>query len=175
MLVERWPWFRAKLDEFQQRASGVQAAQQKREAESTAAAAMTPGSPTLQRGEVNGQGPAPSADTLRLTPRTLDLPEPSPVVQAFLQYLHTLTLCTPHQLHPPVLAALAVFAKTYDDDALRAWCVHALHGVLEQQAAAAPLVYESATIAGCTALQIRALRTMLVRSPFAALRFVCLG
>lgn len=120
-------------------------------------------------GEVNGGGASSAqpqgADALRLTPRTLELPERSPVVQAYLEYLHALTLCTPLQLHPPVLAALVVFAKTYSDDALRAWCVHALHGVLEQEASAAPLVYEAATIAGCTALQIRALRTMLVRPP----------
>ena len=123
----------------------------------------------MQRGgEVNGGASlsqAHGADALRLTPRTLELPERSPVVQAYLEYLHALTLCTPLQLHPPVLAALVVFAKTYSDDALRAWCVHALHGVLEQEASAAPLVYEAATIAGCTALQIRALRTMLVRPP----------
>ncbi|GAA5840143.1 hypothetical protein JCM9279_002290 [Rhodotorula babjevae] len=166
VLVERWPWFKAKLEEFRQRASGVQQAQQKREADS-AAAAKAPSSPTVQRGgEVNGgasSDPAQlhGADALRLTPRTLELPERSPVVQAYLEYLHALTLCTPLQLHPPVLAALVVFAKTYNDDALRAWCVHALHGVLEQEASAAPLVYEAATIAGCTALQIRALRTML--------------
>ncbi|BGP40240.1 hypothetical protein JCM10449v2_004198 [Rhodotorula kratochvilovae] len=161
VLVERWPWFKAKLDDFRQRASSVQSAQQKREADSAAAAAASDAAESSD--EVNGgeSSSTRTTDEQRLTPRTLDLPEPSAVVQAFLQYLHTLTLCTPLQLHPPVLSALVVFAKTYDDDALRAWCVHALHGVLEGEAAAAPLVYEAATVAGCTALQIRALRTML--------------
>ncbi|BGP48348.1 hypothetical protein JCM10450v2_004220 [Rhodotorula kratochvilovae] len=161
VLVERWPWFKAKLDDFRQRASSVQSAQQKREADSAAAAAASDAAELSD--EVNGgeSSSTRTTDEQRLTPRTLDLPEPSAVVQAFLQYLHTLTLCTPLQLHPPVLSALVVFAKTYDDDALRAWCVHALHGVLEGEAAAAPLVYEAATVAGCTALQIRALRTML--------------
>ncbi|GAA5820026.1 hypothetical protein JCM3770_001938 [Rhodotorula araucariae] len=162
ILVERWPWFKAKLDNFRQRASSLQSAQGTRGTDSSAVpTAETSDQADGSESSRNDKTSTGTTDMQRLTPRTLDLPEPASVVQAFLQYLHTLTLCTPLQLHPPVLAALVVFARTYNDDALRAWCVHALHGVLEGEAAAAPLVYEAATVAGCTALQIRALRTML--------------
>ncbi|GAA5901105.1 hypothetical protein JCM6882_006118 [Rhodosporidiobolus microsporus] len=163
VLTERWPWFAAKMEEFKQRASGVQAAQQKRDADS-AAAAETAEAKGDEQESSKPAPPAAAADDLRLTPRTLSLPDPSPVVQAFLQYLYTLALTTPLQLHPPVLAALVVFAKTYGDAALRGACVHALHGVLERESAAAPLVYEAATMGSATALQIRALRTMLGNS-----------
>ncbi|GAA5864561.1 hypothetical protein JCM8547_005580 [Rhodosporidiobolus lusitaniae] len=160
ILVERWSWFASKMEEFKQRASGVQSAQQKRDAD---AAAMEEGQEKAADDTTTTEEGAtkPSTEELRLTPRTLNLPEPSPVVQAFLQYLYTLSLSTPLQLHPPVLAALVVFAKTYGDAALRGACVHALHGVLERESAVAPLVYEATTLAGCTALQIRALKTML--------------
>ncbi|BGP32199.1 hypothetical protein JCM10296v2_003979 [Rhodotorula toruloides] len=153
VLVDRWPWFAAKLEEFKSRASAVQAAQQLGKAQ------------PVENGATTEAPVSTAAYDLRLTPRTLDLPEASSVVQAFLQYLYTLTLCTPLQLHPPVLAALAIFSRTYEDDALWALCVHALHGVIEKEAQAAPLVYEAATMSGSTALQIRALRTMLLPSP----------
>ncbi|GAA5820360.1 hypothetical protein JCM11251_005592 [Rhodosporidiobolus azoricus] len=165
VLLERWSWFAEKMKEFKHRASGVQSAQQKREAESSATASES-GEKRKPDEEEDSSKPAP--DDLRLSPRTLSLPEPSPVVQAFLQYLYTLSLTTPLQLHPPVLAALVVFAKTYHIAMLRAACVHALHGVLDKEGAAAPLVYEAATISGATALQIRALRTMLGNSTMRA-------
>ncbi|BGO99756.1 hypothetical protein NBRC10513v2_003984 [Rhodotorula toruloides] len=149
VLTDRWPWFAAKMEEFRSRASAVQAAQQLGKSQ------------PVENGATTEAPASTAADDLRLTPRTLDLPEASSVVQAFLQYLYTLTLCTPLQLHPPVLAALAIFSRTYEDDGLWALCVHALHGVLEKEAQAAPLVYEAATMSGSTALQIRALRTML--------------
>ncbi|GAA6019966.1 hypothetical protein JCM10207_003352 [Rhodosporidiobolus poonsookiae] len=163
VLEDRWPWFASRLAEFKQRASGVQSAQQVRDADSTGPIEVPPTvTDDAAADAADAKPPAtPSADDLRLTPRTLTLPEPSPVVQAFLQYLHTLALSTSLQLHPPVLAALVVFARTYDDVPLRAACVHALHGVLERESAAAPLVYEAATLSGATALQIRSLRTML--------------
>ncbi|BGO91503.1 hypothetical protein NBRC10512_003164 [Rhodotorula toruloides] len=149
VLTDRWPWFAAKMEEFKSRALAVQAAQQLGKAQ------------PVENGATSETPASTATDDLRLTPRTLDLPEASSVVQAFLQYLYTLTLCTPLQLHPPVLAALAIFSRTYEDDALWALCVHALHGVLEKEVQAAPLVYEAATMSGSTALQIRALRTML--------------
>ncbi|BGP16253.1 hypothetical protein JCM10213v2_004251 [Rhodosporidiobolus nylandii] len=168
VLLDRWSWFATKMEEFKQRASGVQSAQQKRvEAEANGGGSGTASAVSVDGGEEKHDGEAASDETspkpndLRLTPRTLSLPEPSPVVQAFLQYLYTLSLTTPLQLHPPVLAGLVVFAKTYNEAILRGLCVHALHGVLEREGATAPLVYEAATMSGCTALQIRALRTML--------------
>ncbi|GAA5992678.1 hypothetical protein JCM11641_003906 [Rhodosporidiobolus odoratus] len=171
MLVDRWSWLRAKMDEFKEKASGVKAAQQRREEEKEIheVAVLTEegaGDDAVEQDSTSSQVVTPAAsaaaaDDLRLTPRTLSLPTPSSVVQAFLQYLYSLSLSTPLQLHPPILAALLVFAKTYGDAPLRGLCVHALHGVLERDSAAAPLVYEAATVSGCTALQVRALRSML--------------
>lgn len=97
----------------------------------------------------------------RLTPRTLDLPEPSPVVVAFVEYLYTLALSTRLQLDVSVLGALLTFSKTYRDDQLRALVVHALHETLSADPTAAPSVYEAATLGACTALQVRALKVLM--------------
>lgn len=86
-------------------------------------------------------------------------------MQGFLQYLYTLTLCTPLQLSLPVLSALLVFARTYEDPNLRALVVHALHEALSSGQWTAASVYEAATLGGCTALQVRSLRIMMVRPP----------
>lgn len=107
-------------------------------------------------------GVSASTTELRLTPRTLQLPEPSAVVQAYLQYAYTLALCTPLQGQVSVLCALLIFARTYGDEQLRVLAVHALHGELAEKPSCAGAVYEAATLAGAKGLQIRALRTMLV-------------
>lgn len=153
------------MDEFKLRAKGIIATQQKRfdaqteelDADTTV---QTPATvdPPLPR------SPTKSSADLRLTPRTLNLPESSAVVQGFLQYLYTLTLCTPHQLSLPVLTGLLVFAKSYDVGKLRALVVHALHQALGGGQWNAAAVYEAATFGGCHALQIRALMLMMVSS-----------
>ncbi|GAA5918084.1 hypothetical protein JCM5296_006755 [Sporobolomyces johnsonii] len=165
VLEDRWSWFRAKVEEFKARASGVLAAQQKRAADAQAESEV--GSIAEGQGEQPSSTSTPpstatgAADEARLTPRTLNLPEPCATVQAFLQYLYTLTLCTPLQLQLPVLSSLLVFAKTYDEPNLRALVVHALHELLSREGGAAPAVYEAATLGGCTALQIRALKVLM--------------
>ncbi|GAA6033989.1 hypothetical protein JCM8097_000636 [Rhodosporidiobolus ruineniae] len=162
LLSERWGWFKAKVGEFERRAEGVRRGRAAQDAD---------GEEGAEEGE-EGEGDGGEGKKPALTPRALTLPEPSPVVLAFLQYLSTLSLLTPLQLHPPVLAALLTFSRAYaapapwhgdggEGEHLRALAVHALHGVLEREQGAAPMVYEAATLGGCTALQIRALRTML--------------
>ena len=166
ILEDRWPWFRAKLDDFKLRAKHIVEAQKRRKdtlADASDTASIAPSvirSPTTTAASM--RLPAKSSTELRLTPRTLNIPEPSPVVQGFLQYLYTLTLCTPLQLSLPVLSALLVFARSYDDANLRALVVHALHEALSSGQWTAASVYEAATLGGCTALQIRSLRIMMV-------------
>lgn len=162
LLEDRWTWFRNKMEDFKTRAKGMVAVQQKRidaqnefDLDASISEDLDPTrSPTSAKS---------STTELRLTPRTLNLPEPSPVVQAFLQYLYTLTLCTPLQFDLPVLTALLVFARSYDEGNLRALCVHALHETLSSGQWSGAQVYEAATLGGCTALQIRALRVLMVR------------
>ncbi|GAA6059897.1 hypothetical protein JCM10212_005280 [Sporobolomyces blumeae] len=110
-------------------------------------------------------------DEARLTPRTLHLPEPSPVVVAFVEYLYSQSLCTPLQTSLPILSALLVLSRTYSDESLRALVVHALHERLsasqdptqsdDEDRSVAPAVYEAATLGGCTALQIRSLKALM--------------
>lgn len=107
----------------------------------------------------------PSAE-VRLTPRTLDLPEASLTILAFLQYLHTLSLSTPLQHSLPAITSLLSFSTIYRIDHLRALCVHALHEWLEEESATGSgtvAVYEAATLNSCHSLQIRALKIMMVR------------
>ncbi|SCV67478.1 BQ2448_5089 [Microbotryum intermedium] len=177
LLVDRWPWFKTQLDEFKLRAKGMMAAQQRRvdaahnHNSSNGDYSDDPNNNHVVEDDttllVQASEIALSSTTeLRLSPRTLDIPEPSIVVQAYLQYLYTLTLCTPLQLDPAVLGALLAFAKTYDDEPLRALVTHALHDVLDrhsegERSASAALVYDAATLGGCMALQIRALRILM--------------
>ncbi|KDE02970.1 hypothetical protein MVLG_06504 [Microbotryum lychnidis-dioicae p1A1 Lamole] len=186
LLVDRWPWFKSQLDDFKLRAKGMMAAQQRRvDAARTLNSRSSNGDYSDDPTNHNLGGGAEddtllvraseialsSTTELRLSPRTLDLPEPSVVVQAYLQYLYSLNLSTPLQLDPPVLSALLIFAKTYDDKALRALVTHALHEVLDRhkeggKSGMAALVYDAATLGGCMALQIRALRILMSGSKF---------
>ncbi|GAA5930359.1 uncharacterized protein JCM15063_004784 [Sporobolomyces koalae] len=180
VLEDRWRWFDLKLQEFKIKASGVVAAQQKRAQDASiensevgslagdsvhtkASTTDSLQSPTFTKTSSarSTTTTAASTEEARLTPRTLVLPEPKPVVLAFLQYLYTLTLCTPLQLELPILSALLLFSVNYEEDNLRALVVHALHEHLSKDPSAAPTVYEAATLGGCTALQIRALKTLM--------------
>ena len=194
ILEDRWSWFNSKVVEFRVRASGVLAAQQKRAQDSSlensevgSIISITKSSPALPESDSGGGGMVKSSSArsttttvatdceARLTPRTLQLPEPSSVVLAFLQYLYTLSLCTPLQLELPILSSLLLFSKTYnhppsqdtqdsDSGNLRALVVHALHETLSRDPSKAPAIYEAATLGGCTALQIRALKALMGNS-----------
>lgn len=161
LLDDRWTWFRQQMDDFKDRSKGILAVQQRRldGRESDA------GIKVEEETSIPPRSSTKSSSDLRLTPRTLNLPEPSPIVEAFLQYIYTLTLCTPLQLSLPVLTGLLVFSKTYEDPSLRAVVVHALHETLAVMPTAATAVYEASMLGGCTALQIRALKQIMVSPP----------
>ncbi|GAA5912579.1 uncharacterized protein JCM6883_005311 [Sporobolomyces salmoneus] len=174
VLEDRWSWFNSKVLEFRGRASGVVAAQTKRAQDasvenSEAGSFKSLTSPTLDITTTGSEKEIALSTTThsidsretRLTPRTLNFPEPSPVVLAFLQYLYTLSLCTPLQLQLPILSSLLLLAKNYREDHLKGLVVHALHEQLEKDQGTAPGVYEAATLAGCTALQVRALKSLM--------------
>ncbi|KAF9898576.1 hypothetical protein BX616_003855 [Lobosporangium transversale] len=91
--------------------------------------------------------------------RTLSLPEPYPVVLAFLQYLYTDHLVTAQQHHPQVLSQLLLLADMYGLDRLRDLATHALHQMLNMSTAA--MVYETAALSQQTGLQIRSLKVMI--------------
>ncbi|KAF9345680.1 hypothetical protein BGX34_004550, partial [Mortierella sp. NVP85] len=91
--------------------------------------------------------------------RTLSLPEPYPVVLAFLQYLYTDHLVTAQQHHSQVLSQLLLLADMYGLSRLRDLATHALHQMLNMSTAA--MVYETAALSQQTGLQIRSLKVMV--------------
>jgi len=108
------------------------------------------------------RSPLPSIPDIRVTPRTLHLPESRDVALAALQYFYTQALCTPLQHQLPVLVGLLLFSRTYSEPNLRALTVHALHGVLLNGPSNAPAqVYEAATLVGAIALQVRSLKQLM--------------
>jgi hypothetical protein len=145
ILMERWPWFREEMEAFCTKAS--KAAHDLAAAESDDPLA-------------NGSLPAPRVKP----PRTLDLPESPQVVYAALQYFHTLSLCTAHQLQTNILISLLFFARNYDIPNLRALVCHALHGQVSQTASAAAAIYEASTFLGAYALAVRALKKLMISS-----------
>jgi hypothetical protein len=147
LLEDRWPWFRHRLAEFKDKAKGIYAAQQRNSTD----------------GVDESDGASANLQDLRISPRTLHLPEPSPVALALLQYLYTLSLCTSHQHQLPILTSLLLFSRTYQLHNLRALVTHALHGCLSEGSGSAAHIYEAATLSGCVALQVRSLKHMMVR------------
>ncbi|KAG0234118.1 hypothetical protein BGX31_004670 [Mortierella sp. GBA43] len=130
ILASRWPYFGALLRE-----------QEEMEANSA------------HNGE---QGPC---DPNLFAKKTLTLPEPYTVVQAFLQYLYTDHLVTAQQHHSQVLSQLLLLADMYGLDRLRDLATHALHQMLNMSTAA--MVYETAALSQQTGLQIRSLKVMI--------------
>lgn len=159
LLEERWPWLRERLAAY-------------RDVARNALAVHRQGLHERESNGVNGAEPptASVADEsevpdVRVTARTLHLPESSDIARALVEYLYTQALCTPHQHQLPVLVGLLVLARAYDLPNLFALVTHALHGVLGGPAAAtAPAqIYEAATLAGALALQVRSLKQLMVR------------
>ena len=170
LLLERWEWFAELVKSFEE--TSKDHSKENLAAEGTE---KTNGSGLLdvvveENDSTEPNTPVPlktfavEPPSTKLTPRTLHLPSPSPLVQAFLQYLYTHALLTPLQLSLPILSSLLLFSKTYKVENLRALAVHALHEALTNGGWTAAAVYEAATLGGATALQIRALKMMMVRS-----------
>lgn len=191
ILEQRWPWFAAKMRDYQRKVKAL-------------AKAGTPSKKGSRPGtgeqlaallEVDEQGAASSANVQlradpRITPRQLHINEPSPVMLALLIFLYTRCICTRLQRHPAIVAALLIVSKVYVMKDLELWAKHAAHVIMSRDLAPpnptsevsaqratpsstpgvlpplerhrlAVALYEAATMCGFEALQIRALRTVM--------------
>ncbi|GAA5983639.1 hypothetical protein JCM10908_000362 [Rhodotorula pacifica] len=92
---------------------------------------------------------------------TISIPAPAHVVRALLLYLYTGQLDFRFQQTPEALSGLLLLALSNDDQQLRDLCVHGLHVLLDTEPKSASIVFETASLARATALQVRALRVML--------------
>ncbi|TKY85241.1 hypothetical protein EX895_006321 [Sporisorium graminicola] len=147
ILEARWPWFKAKMDEFRKKArrtlriaypaaneqSGLSIipediaeflAEEDDEEEAVDPLVL----PAANKDD--SQGGKQKIRDPRFQPRHLQISEPSPVVLALLQFVYTLRICTALQRHPAVVCALMVLARTYHLDDLASWARHAAHVAL---------------------------------------------
>ncbi|GAA94878.1 uncharacterized protein L969DRAFT_94170 [Mixia osmundae IAM 14324] len=157
ILEERWPLFRDKLSQFRKKAGKAYIA-------ATSTAPLAPGDEDGDESDVEiplETGTGDAALQLNITPRSMALPEPAAVVTALLQYYYTLAICTSLQQALPNLVAMLLFGRQVKDVNLQALVVHALHCHLSQGQGNAAIVYEAATLSGCIALQVRALKAMM--------------
>ncbi|KAI9269192.1 hypothetical protein BDA99DRAFT_503786 [Phascolomyces articulosus] len=90
---------------------------------------------------------------------TLTFPDAYDILIAFLQFLYTDHLTTVEQNQPRILTRLLLLADLFSLDRLKALAVHSLHQML--QISTAPDIYQTAALADCASLQIRALRVMV--------------
>ncbi|KAJ1032409.1 hypothetical protein NDA16_000435 [Ustilago loliicola] len=147
ILEARWPWFKAKMDEFRKKARRTLRiaypavteqfglgiipediaeflAEEDEDEESIDPLVV----PSANKDELQG-GKQKLRDP-RFQPRHLQISEPSPVVLALLQFVYTLRICTALQRHPAVVCALMVLARTYNMEDLASWARHAAHVAL---------------------------------------------
>ncbi|CAO1632407.1 unnamed protein product [Parajaminaea phylloscopi] len=69
---------------------------------------------------------SPHSVDCRFLPRQLEIPEPSPVVLALLQFFYTQCFCTPLQRHPAIVASCLILSRIYAlEDSLGIWARHA--------------------------------------------------
>lgn len=158
ILEERWPWFREEYRKFLTNA--------KQASEALPSSPMDVGLPELS-GTTSLDGTR--ADP-RLAPRSFHFSEPYPITLALLQYFYTLSLITPLQHAPAVLSQLLVLATNYKIKHLETLVKHAMHRALSNSTSVG--VYEVATLCGCRSLQIRALKTVMVREFYRIHRFL---
>lgn len=147
ILEARWPWFKAKMDEFRKKARRTLRiaypavteqfglgiipediaeflADEDEDEESVDPLVV----PSTNKDE--SQGGKQKLRDPRFQPRHLQISEPSPVVLALLQFVYTLRICTALQRHPAVVCALMVLARTYNMEDLASWARHAAHVAL---------------------------------------------
>ncbi|KAI7886684.1 galactose oxidase, partial [Lichtheimia hyalospora FSU 10163] len=89
----------------------------------------------------------------------LTFPETYDILIAFLQFIYTDHLTTVEQNQPRVLTRLLILADLFDIARLKSLASHALHQML--QISTAPSIYQTAALANCWSLQVRALRIMV--------------
>ncbi|KAK4051256.1 hypothetical protein OIV83_003078 [Microbotryomycetes sp. JL201] len=144
ILTARWPWFSKRMQDFVSRASLVQ-------------------SQSVDHDNIHSPSEAGldlKSRQYAVLPRSLDLPEPSTIVSTFLLYVYTQKLdITQRRLE--LITGLLAFAKTYEHGPLRKQCTVLLHELNGAVPTSTALVFESATLAGCTALQVCALKHLM--------------
>ncbi|KAG0086594.1 hypothetical protein BGZ92_008025 [Podila epicladia] len=96
------------------------------------------------------------------------VPETTPILVGFLQYIYTNELSTPHQLKLKTLQGLLLIAHLYDLTRLKQLVRRALYHQLN--ASNAPAICETAVLTNEFGLQTRALRTLLQSARLAQLR-----
>lgn len=141
ILEKRWPWFAAKMREYQRKAKqvakngSIPKASKKGSRPSTAGEQL---SALLEEDEndtsIARSNLATSADP-RITPRELHISEPSPVMLALLTFIYTRCVCTQLQQHPAIVAALLIVSKVYDMKDLEVWAKHTAHVVMSRDLA----------------------------------------
>ncbi|CDH50288.1 galactose oxidase [Lichtheimia corymbifera JMRC:FSU:9682] len=89
----------------------------------------------------------------------LTFPETYDILIAFLQFIYTDHLTTVEQNQPRILTRLLILADLFDIARLKSLASHALHQML--QISTAPSIYQTAALANCWSLQVRALRIMV--------------
>ncbi|KAL1924224.1 uncharacterized protein VTP21DRAFT_7259 [Calcarisporiella thermophila] len=191
LVAERWPWFRELLEaegarrkqptaadpgRLQEEAGPGEGAEAKADTPlvapgSSPAELETPLPTPRPEDELGGSGAAGSDHEQGFAPpppylvdQVLHFPHPHDLVYALMQFLYTGHLFTAEQHQPRILAQLLLLADLYDLSRLKALATHALHQMLNMQTA--PLIYESATLAGCRSLLVRALRVMMATKRF---------
>lgn len=151
LLEDRWPWLRDRLADYRVVARGALATYERQSTNDGVTA----------NGIVASDADVPD---VRVTARTLHLPESSAVARAALEFIYAQAICTPHQHQPAVLVSLLIFARAYRVPNLFPLVTHALHSILNDPSPNAPAqIYEAATLAGALALQIRSLKLLMVR------------
>ncbi|KAH7045490.1 hypothetical protein BKA57DRAFT_81244 [Linnemannia elongata] len=101
-------------------------------------------------------------------PTEIVVRETMPILVAFLQYVYTNELATPHQLKLKSLQGLLLMSRRYDLTRLRQLVLRALHHQLD--AHNAPTICEVAVLSGEFGLQTCALRVLLQNARLAQLR-----
>ncbi|KAI9323232.1 hypothetical protein BX666DRAFT_1847005, partial [Dichotomocladium elegans] len=89
----------------------------------------------------------------------LTFPDTQDVLVAFLQFIYTDHLATVEQNQPRILTRLLILADLFNIGRLKALSTHALHQML--QISTASSIYQTAALANCPSLQIRALRIII--------------
>ncbi|KAI9495829.1 hypothetical protein BDB00DRAFT_972433, partial [Zychaea mexicana] len=90
---------------------------------------------------------------------TLTFPDTYDILIAFIQFLYTDHLTTVEQNQPRILTRLLLLADLFALGRLKSLTIHSLHQML--QISTAPDIYQTAALADCPSLQIRALRVMV--------------
>ncbi|KAG2221246.1 hypothetical protein INT45_012367 [Circinella minor] len=103
--------------------------------------------------------PKTSSSSFSSIKYTLTFPDCYDILVAFLQFLYTDHLTTVEQNQPRILTRLLLLADLFSLERLKALTVHSLHQML--QISTAPDIYQTAALADCASLQIRALRVMV--------------